>query len=324
MAMKIIGNVIALDGVGSGGKTFRELTLLKTQVFVVFLSVFLCLNGFNTANSSMRSTETTIIDRLYNKNGDEIEVYDKIVGIGSYSTIYLGRDKITNALLAIKVQPYKEVEDINHEIAQLKRVGIYLGEQIIKKDKGFVHYLIMPYFQGESIEELYKSNRVISKKELLEILIASAKSLQAIHGKNIVHNDIHEGNLIYDNKIGKATWVDYAFAIKLPRSASYRKINIKGNLPLYKAPESNQQRGYATDIYQLGFMFLRMLLILTSDDINYRNKLIESRDVSYGELKKQPVDNSTKIFHKMMSKNWQERPSITEVIDECKKQIVKL
>lgn len=301
------------------------LMIMNMRYFIAFFTILFCLNGCSMKNSSMHSVDNcSLVTSFYIENGNKIEMYDKIVGTGSYSTIYLGRDEATYALLAIKVQPYKEISDINHEISQLKKVKFYYGEHIIKKDKEILHYLIMPYFQGKSIDELYQSNNAFSKKEVLEMFIASAEALQAIHKKNLVHNDIHEGNLIYNAETNKATWVDYAFAVELPSSKTYRKVTIKGKPPLYKAPESNQQRGYATDIYQLGFMFLRMLLVLTSNDSEYRHELIKSRDFSYKEIKKQPIDASTKIFHEMMSKNWQQRPSISAVIKACKSQKIKM
>jgi serine/threonine protein kinase len=153
--------------------------------------------------------------------------------------------------------------------------------------------------------------------DILKIILASAISLQKIHAKKLVHNDVHEGNVIFDDSTYDANWIDFAFAIELPENVLCRTIELNNKVvPKHKAPESNIQRGYATDIYQLGFMAARMLLVLGLDDCEEREKLIDSYDYSADRVRQNAEHNIPPLFYQMMAENWEDRPTIAEVIED--------
>lgn len=258
-------------------------------------------------------TEFTLDDSAF------IQVQNHLLGKGSYSEIYRGWDTVKKIYVAVKIQPYQEIEDIQHEIKQLKKVGLYIGEHIDFETTPPSHYLIMNYIPGKSIEHLYTSSCIYSAEEILNLMRLATKSLKTIHDLQLVHNDIHEGNLIVNKQQDAAKWIDFAFTVELPTDAQIQTIKMfDKSVPIYKAPESNIQRGYSTDLYQLGFMLLRMQLILSSDDPKYRENLAQSREFSFSEIK----DNAaafkskpeTQILLDLLADDWQERPTLERVI----------
>jgi len=210
-------------------------------------------------------------------------IYKHRLGKGTDGTVQLAQDIDSKEPLAVKVQPYskaEDVQDLQHEIRQLSAVNDFRGSFDDQNHK--INYLFCKFAKGVSVEKLYLSNSIYKANEILEIILSSFYALKNIHDHNAIHNDVHEGNLVYDPINKKSRWVDLAFSVSLEPKVKSMKVNLPGNKkPLCcKAPESNTERGYATDIYQLGFMSLRMLLILSEQDKDLKRKYIDSREES--------------------------------------------
>jgi len=254
-------------------------------------------------------------------------IYDHLLGTGSYSQVFLAQDINSKELLAVKVQANTNPEDIQHEIKHLSLINEYRGDTIIKAQKEEMHYLFYPFSKGVSTDKLYLNNSNYNEADILNMIASGFVALNSLHKQHIVHNDIHEGNLIYNTSDNKSHWVDMAFSLKLMAGIESRKINLDKNKnpPNYKAPESNYERGYATDIYQLGFMSLRMFLILTEKDTKLRAKYLDSKEYCFEAIHKKykplSFDSSpmSKIYHllfKMMSPINAERPTLDAAINE--------
>lgn len=254
-------------------------------------------------------------------------IYQHELGKGSYSRVLLAQNMKTFEWLAVKIQPYLDPDDIHHEIKHLSLTGNYRGNTIVKN----THYLFMRLVQGFTIEKLYEKNLRYSPEEIFEIIMSSFYALQKLHQKNILHNDIHEGNLIYDSLQKTSQWVDLAFSIKLkPTDTIYHLRHVsKKSAFCYNAPESTKHRGYATDIYQLGFMSLRLLLILSEENNWLRKKYIDSKTHTFETLKEKqktflsktpskPVKKIFSLLYSMIEPNAEERPMLDDAVYELK------
>lgn len=262
-------------------------------------------------------------------------IYQTILGKGTYSKVQLAKKMNTGEALAVKIQSYKSKEDeddLKYEVKQLKNVGHYSDSFDDRKNKIF--YLFSRLALGDSIENLYLNPSSYNSKEVYHIILSAWYALKEIHDRGVVHNDVHEGNLIYNFKDKSSLWVDLAFAITLDPGSQFKRIHLprKDTVPQYKAPESNIERGYATDIYQLGFMSLRMLLIFSELDKDLKNKLIHSRELCMKVIKKRygPQILSTNnrllikiipLFFSMMDTDKNKRPTIHDAIAKLERAL---
>lgn len=294
---------------------------IKTYPVFIFITFILFILAFFFLRFTVLKVE--------HQGTQSYAIYDQTLGKGSYSRVSLAQNIKTFEWLAVKIQPYLEPADIQHEIKHLSLLGDYRGEAIVVNQKQKMHYLFMCLANGIAVETLYKKNLPHSTEEVFNIIMSSFYALQKLHQKNIVHNDIHEGNLIYNPSNKKSQWVDMAFSIHLkPEAKIYHLKNINKNPAFcYNAPESTKQRGYATDIYQLGFMSLRLLLILSEKNSELRKKYIDSRTYSFKILKEkqkdllsttplEPAKNILSLLYRMIDADAKKRPTLTEAIHE--------
>ena len=261
------------------------------------------------------------------------------LGNGSYGSVQLAHNIQSNEPLAAKIQAYsgiEQLEDLQHEQKQLATINDYRGSLNDTKHKIF--YLFSEFAAGDSIEKLYQDNtRQYYPDEILNIILSSLYALKSIHDKNVVHNDVHEGNVVYNASSNTSKWVDLAFSITLEPHTKSTKISLPTdkNPPSYKAPESNIERGFATDIYQLGFMSLRMLLIFSEPDLELKKRYIDSREESFKAIQVKyktipqeanliPFANIIALLFRMIEPEKDKRPTLLESINEFEDRFMKI
>jgi len=262
-------------------------------------------------------------------------LYSHKLGQGANGWVFLAQDIDTREFLAVKQQPALEnTSYIKNEIEQLSILNRYRGEMSIKGFEIETHYLFSQLLPGTCIEELYSSDMHYNTKEILDIILASFYALRKLHANRIVHNDIYEGNIIYNVNDKKADWVDLGLSLWLPPGVSSKITNqwAQRLAPSHKAPEYNHEKGYATDVHSLGIMSLRLFLILTEQDPILKTKYIKSHQESfiatqqkYSALSK-GSSALAKIYHlllQMTSEETEARPTLDEAIAELE-QTLKL
>lgn len=122
-------------------------------------------------------------------------------------------------------------------------------------------YLIMELIEGESITD-YCASRSLSLSERLALLDQVLDALAFSHKNLIVHRDIKPSNIMV-TRDGQAKLLDFSIAKLLDANWALEETATYLHLmtPSYSAPEQvlNQPITVATDIYQLGLLYFRIL-----------------------------------------------------------------
>lgn len=128
-------------------------------------------------------------------------------------------------------------------------------------------------FGGESLEILYKSNK-IALKDFLEIAVLIVESLGKLHAANIIHKDISPANIVFNSVTRRLKIIDFGSSTILSKETpSFICPELLEGTLSYISPEQtgrmNRNVDYRTDFYSLGATFYHLLthqLPFESDD----------------------------------------------------------
>jgi len=128
----------------------------------------------------------------------------RILGAGGFGVTFLCRLKLSGGLVAVKalasegldrdagtvMREAAALDELLHPaIVRLRHCG-YAGSNRTRP------YLVMEYFEGETLEECVRSNGALSVAAALEVGRQVADALRAAHGKGILHRDVKPANLL--------------------------------------------------------------------------------------------------------------------------------
>jgi len=166
----------------------------------------------------------------------------------------------------------------------------------ISQDPATKNYLmVMEYMEEGSLRQyLQKNNSKLNFENKLENLSSIADGLSKIHSQELVHRDLHSGNIL--NSVG---W-SYITDLGLAKPANETdQSNIYGVIP-YIAPEVLRGKPYTqkADIYSFGIIVYELLAnaypyyeYKDLDDVNFALKIIDGHRPN---LDKVPIPQSLK------------------------------
>ena len=129
-----------------------------------------------------------------------------LIGKGAFGKVYLGIQKLTNRLVAIKCLEKKLIQKsinklkIQKEIEIMQEVGdnkYIIGLLEVFEDQQFV-YLILEYASNGDLLKKISNGYVLKEKEIKDIFVDIVIGLEYIHSKNIIHRDIKLDNILID------------------------------------------------------------------------------------------------------------------------------
>jgi serine/threonine protein kinase len=137
--------------------------------------------------------------------------------------------------------------------------------------KAGMHYIVLEYLEGETLEEVLKRRQRLSVPEAAHVLVQAFQGLQYLHEEALVHRDLKPANLmlvggqadglggttvkILDMGLGRAL---FDLEESPPGLAENAELTAEGSLlgtPNYMAPEQARNARLAdirSDIYSLG------------------------------------------------------------------------
>lgn len=123
-----------------------------------------------------------------------------------------------------------------------------------------LHYQILPFYRNGTFSRFLSTDKVKGdkiSKELLKSLIKDVnEGLHAIHGANILHNDIKPGNIFISDDFKSAVIGDFGISKFIGARTSV--TNAGDMTGFYAAPESDEMNTVQGDYYSFGITVLNV------------------------------------------------------------------
>lgn len=132
-----------------------------------------------------------------------------LLGKGGMSSVYLAEHVLMRRRCAIKVLPSQRVNDSSYlarfhreaqAVASVDHPNIVRAYDVdCAQDRDSqIHFLVMEYVQGQSLQELIISNGPAEYADAVEYVRQAAEGLEHAHRAGLVHRDIKPANILID------------------------------------------------------------------------------------------------------------------------------
>ena len=186
----------------------------------------------------------------------------KLLGQGTYSSVYEGFDKSLNhSKFAVKCIPKKNQDDIKADIAALSQLehkniiglhGVYT--------EGDMQYMVTD-FCNESLYSIIQEKRHFTESTSKHILKQVLEALEYVHASGFVHRDIKAENIlvnrsIQDNGVEKYHVKLADFGLSYQLSSDAEKLHTVCGSAGYLSPEivCGRTYGKSADIWSAGVL----------------------------------------------------------------------
>jgi serine/threonine protein kinase len=264
---------------------------------------------------------------------DDYKLLERI-GKGRMAGVFKAQHRL-GQIVAIKVLPPSKAKDPEifgrflreaRLAARLKHPNVVRTFQI--SEAIGVHYLVMEYLEGETLEEILKRRGRLPVSEATRIVYQALAGLQHIHEQGLVHRDVKPANLVLvpaseqgrrdttENATVKILDIGLGRALfdeNVPGSPNNFQLTAEGaslGEPEYLAPEQARDAhsvDIRADIYSLGCVFYRALAGQTpfADTSPVRQLVRHATEPPrpLGELNPKVPDGISQIVTTMLAKD---------------------
>ncbi|RHZ82812.1 hypothetical protein Glove_103g215 [Diversispora epigaea] len=203
----------------------------------------------------------------------------------------------------------------------------------LTKDPSTNEYMLILNCYDDDLRHFLKNNyHSLTLLKKYRIIYEIARSLNKIHKKNIMHRDLHSGNILYN--ANSLRWKISDLGLSGPVDKPLN--SIYGNLP-YVAPEVYCGQAYTTksDIYSIGILMWEVITGETphgddkyNSDLDlafaiakgYRPKIYENIPLEYATLMKQSWDATPNNRPDAITLNEKMESLIKSLYEEMDKQ----
>ncbi|KAK2993060.1 hypothetical protein RJ640_024934 [Escallonia rubra] len=195
-------------------------------------------------------------------------VKGKVIGSGSFGTVYLAMSKATGSLFVVKsAESQAGLQSLENEANILENLDSphivkCVGQEDVSAgaNGGRKFNLFMEYMAGGSLADVAEKfggtlDEGVIRLYTREIL----HGLKYLHKNGIVHSDLKCKNVLLGLS-GNIKLADFGCAKRLKNSGSTQSCNSAGGTPLWMAPEvlRNEELDFAADIWSLGCTIIEM------------------------------------------------------------------
>jgi serine/threonine protein kinase len=201
---------------------------------------------------------------------DKIGKYtvSKKIGEGATSEVYLCHDPFNNRDVAVKVVFPESFKDPERGrlykklfVTEASLAGKLVHPHICQIYDAVVdeelHYIVMEYVDGGTLEHFCKPENLLSIEDVVEIIFKCTRALETAHKMGITHRDIKPANILYTS----ATDVKITdFGAALIASGETTQVAAIGS-PAYMSPQQVKEHplNHQTDIYSMGVVMYHLL-----------------------------------------------------------------
>ena len=191
------------------------------------------------------------------------------IGSGAMGTVYLAQQPTLKRSVAVKALLPELARDLDCA-RRFKREAMLAASlnhpNIVQVyaagEQENIHYIVMEYVHGESLEKRIAREGRIPPEAALEIIVPIAEALDHAWRKaRMIHRDVKPSNILLSAK-GEVKLADFGLAKSSGGDSTLTGTGMFVGTPRYMSPE--QARGdetidFSTDIYSLGCTLYHML-----------------------------------------------------------------
>ena len=193
----------------------------------------------------------------------------KLLGAGSYGSVYLAKSKFSNnesehvAIKKFQLHDKKAYLSFKNEIKIFKKIKSDYLVKILDyyRDSRYM-YLVMEYAEKGDLEQYirsaYKRKNKIDTKFIDTVIYQITEGLNTLHKNNIIHRDIKSSNiLVFNDNLVKIT--DFGVSKLLENNNLLANTSI--GTPYYMSPElvNGTPYNYSVDFWAFGCLIYKML-----------------------------------------------------------------
>lgn len=260
-----------------------------------------------------------------------IENYEIIetLGLGTYAYVRKAIEKTTNRTVAIKTSrghTSRELLKREYEILKsLSHDSIIKVYDFFENSKKHESYIIMEYFEGETVSEFVNNNGLVNQESWIVIMRQLLSAIETLHRLGIAHRDIKPENILMNDKF-EVKLIDFNISKVQDLSDSTvceRKFKYtfltQISSPLYSAPEISNHSGYSEsiDIWGAGVALFTLLYgSFESNSLNQFKTWQERIDSIFEQIntKEEISDDCRDVLKSLLAREPNDRPSAQEAL----------
>ncbi len=256
------------------------------------------------------------------------------LGVGGTATVFLADEVDKGRKAALKIIHPSLAKDERAVRRFQREAGLLISFDHPNLVRGYsqgtmgpLSYFLMEYLDGESVQEVLDRQKHLSEPQALEIILETAKAIDHMNRRGIIHRDIKPGNIFLCRE-GTVKVLDLGFAQEMNGTDQGEEETTSGTVQ-YMSPE--QARGQRdldvrADIYSLGATLYHMVMgelpFSGGDSLEVMAKQVMEA-LNSSEIKNRRLSKHMHYFiERMMSKDKDLRFSTPhELVEDITEQI---
>ena len=189
------------------------------------------------------------------------------IGGGAMGDVFLANHKTLGGKWAIKVLAEELARDpviVDRFIREAQIEANLQHPNIVKvfdiSTKGDYQFLVMPFVEGEDLDERMKRVKRMDPMEAATIALHVTRALECAHEHGIIHRDLKPSNIRIDH-YGTVVVMDFGIARVLDTGQGRTALGSRIGTPQYMSPEQSAGRpvDHRSDLYSLGVILYEMI-----------------------------------------------------------------